>query len=83
MYRHSIDALTLQGVETSPNRLYDPPSEQATFTGTAHSLMAILRTLSNLEEDLHHSVAFYFMQVSEYECTPQESITFACRAQIG
>jgi Gaa1-like, GPI transamidase component len=65
--RHSIDSITLKAVSTAADtsiigrrNSYNNGYKSSSFETTATDVLRLVRTLSNLEEDLHHSVFYYF-----------------------
>lgn len=62
--RHSVDALTIRGlgaVGQDPNSSDNRAAASGSATSTTAAVLSIVRGVSNLEEELHHSFFTYLM----------------------
>ncbi|CAM9269215.1 unnamed protein product, partial [Hapterophycus canaliculatus] len=62
--RHSVDALTIRGLgktKRDPSSIGQRATASGTATGNTAAVLSVLRGVSNLEEELHHSFFSYLM----------------------
>lgn len=62
--RHSVDALTIRGLGAAgrnPSRTDNRAAASGSATSSTAAVLSIVRGVSNLEEELHHSFFSYLM----------------------